>query len=91
MYTLYFPTDFPLSLSLSLLFFCLHVNWNKSDEINKNFIFFSFIKNKPIVSNGGSSRGGLGGKCKTMFTQVFVSSPGGSNPAWGMVLAVNNC
>ena len=26
-----------------------------------------------------SSRGGLGGKCKTMFTKVFISSPGGLN------------
>ena len=32
-----------------------------------------------------SSRGGLGGKCKTMFTQVFVSSPGGSNPSRGYI------
>ena len=24
----------------------------------------------------------LRGKCKTMFTQVFISSPGGLNPAW---------
>ena len=39
-------------------------------------LFLAFFK---------SSRGGFGGKCQTMFTQVFVSSPGGSNPAWGMV------
>ena len=32
------------------------------------------------ITNFISSRGGLGGKCKTMFKQVFVSSPGGSNP-----------
>ena len=26
-----------------------------------------------------SNCGGLGGKCKTMFTQAFISSPGGLN------------
>ena len=33
----------------------------------------------PKIWHFRSSRGGLGGKCKTMFTQVFISSPGGSN------------
>jgi hypothetical protein len=33
-----------------------------------------------------SSHGGLGGKRKTMFTQVFVSAPGESNPAWGEII-----
>ncbi len=41
---------------------------------------------RAITVSQSSSRGGLGGKRKTMFTHVFfVSAPGGSNPARGYI------